>query len=252
MHPILVKIGPITIYSYGFFIASAVLLALAITSREAKKRGLNHVLTSELGFYVLVGGFIGARLFYILICWDYFLKHPLEMFMFWKGGLVFLGGAIGGAISSFWFFKRYQQPFWPWADCVAPGIAMGQAVGRMGCLCAGCCYGKPTTVPWAITFTNPKSLAPLYVPLHPTQIYHSLAGLITFIILMLARKKLNTGQMFGLFLVLYAIFRFNIEFFRGDYRGWIGPLSATQVVAFFVFWIGLIILWHRRKSRRGA
>lgn len=248
MHPILIKLGPITIYTYGFFIAAAILLGLAITSIEAKKKGLNNQLVSELGFYLVLGALIGARIFFVIISWDYFLKHPLEIFMFWKGGLVFLGGAIGAALASIFFFKKFKQPFWPWVDSMAPGVAIGQAIGRIGCLCAGCCYGKPTSLPWAITFTNPDSLAPLFVHLHPTELYHSLAGLITFLILIFVKKKLKSGQLFGLLLILYAVFRFNIEFFRGDYRGTIGFLSATQVVAIVVFCLGIIIFWKRRAK----
>jgi len=247
MHPILVKIGPLTIHTYGFFIAASILVGLTIVAQEAKKRNLDPKLASELGFYVLVGALLGARVFFILINLNYFLAHPWEMVMFWKGGLVFLGGAIGGAIASTFFFRKYKQPFWPWADAVAIAIPLGQAIGRMGCLSAGCCYGKVCHLPWAITFTDPNSLAPLFVPLHPTQIYHALAGLITFLILITVQKRLKTGQVFGLFLVLYALFRFNIEFFRGDYRGTIGFLSATQVTAILVFITGIIVLIKRQK-----
>jgi phosphatidylglycerol:prolipoprotein diacylglycerol transferase len=248
VHPVLIKLGPFTIYTYGFFIAAAILMALAFTSLEAKKKGLNPKLTSELGFYALIGALLGARLFFVLLNFNYFLKHPVEILMFWKGGLVFLGGALGATLSSYFFFKRYKQPLLPWADALAPGIALGQAIGRWGCFFAGCCYGKPTHVPWSITFTNPDSLAPLFVPLHPTQIYHSLAGFITFGLLLLSKKWFKKdGQIFALLLILYAIFRFGIEFLRGDYRGEILFLSATQVIALLVFFLGLFLLLRKKE-----
>lgn len=250
MHPVLIKLGPFTLYTYGFFIAAGILMALAFTSLEAKKRELNFKLVSELGFYGILGALVGARLLFVLINFNYFLKHPLEIFMFWKGGLVFLGGALGAALSTYiFFFKRLKQPLLPWADALAPGIALGQGIGRWGCFFAGCCYGKPTTLPWAITFTNPDSLAPLFVPLHPTQIYHSLAGFVTFALLMLSKKHLkNPGQLFGFFLILYAIFRFSLEFFRGDYRGEFFFLSLTQLIALLVFLLGLFLLLKRKRS----
>jgi phosphatidylglycerol:prolipoprotein diacylglycerol transferase len=247
MHPKLITIGPFTIYTYGFFIAAAFLLGMTWTMREARTRGLDPKLVSDLGFYLILGGILGARLLYVLICPGYFLKHPLEIFMFWKGGLVFLGGAIVGAICGFVFLRKKKQPIWPWLDAIAPGLALGQAVGRLGCFSAGCCYGKKCSLPWAVTFTNPDSLAPLYVPLHPTQIYHSLAGLLTFILLLSFKKRLKgPGQLMGMFLILYSVLRFSIEFFRGDYRGTIGFLSVTQVLALGLFALGFLILLKRR------
>jgi phosphatidylglycerol:prolipoprotein diacylglycerol transferase len=247
MHPKLITIGSFTIYTYGFFIAAAFLLGMSWTMREARYRGLNPKLVSDLGFYLILGGILGARLLYVLINPRYFLEHPLEIFMFWKGGLVFLGGAIVGAICGYVFLRKRNQPLWPWLDAVAPGLALGQAVGRLGCFAAGCCYGTKCTLPWAVTFTHPDSLAPLYVPLHPTQIYHSLAGLVTFIFLLVAKKRLKgSGQLMGLFLILYAFFRFSIEFFRGDYRGSIGILSVTQILALGLFILGLWVIYKRR------
>lgn len=250
MHPVLIKLGPFTLYTYGFFIAAGVLMALAFTSLEAKKRELNPKLVSELGFYGILGALVGARLLFVLINFNYFLKHPLEIFMFWKGGLVFLGGALGAALSTYiFFFKAFKQPILTWADALAPGIALGQGIGRWGCFFAGCCYGKPTNLPWAITFTNPDSLAPLFVPLHPTQIYHSLAGFLTFVVLMLSKKHLKRpGQLFGFFLILYAIFRFSLEFFRGDYRGEFFFLSLTQLIALLVFLLGLFLFLRKKRS----
>ncbi len=249
MHPILINIGPITIYSYGFFVASAVLLALWIAYREARQRGLKASLVTDLGFYLILGAILGARFFYILFNIQDFISNPLAIIQFWKGGLVFFGGAILSIAIGWWYLRRKKQPFWSWTDAFAPGIAAGQALGRVGCLMAGCCYGKPSQAPWAITFKNPDSLAPLHLPLHPTQIYHSLAGLITFIALLVLKPYLKKdGQLFSFFLVFYGIFRVTIEFFRGDFRDYLGPLSITQWGAILMALFGLTILLYKRRA----
>jgi phosphatidylglycerol---prolipoprotein diacylglyceryl transferase len=247
MHPLLVSIGPFTVYTYGFFIALGFLIGLAWATHEAKRRGLDPRTISDVGFYVILSAIVGSRLLYVMINPLYFIARPMEIFMFWKGGLVFLGGALLAALSVYVYFRRRSLSPWPWADCFAPGLALGDFVGRLGCLSAGCCYGKECELPWAITFTNPASLAPLNIPLHPTQLYHSLAGLVTFAILVALRKRFNApGQLFGLFLILYAVFRFTIEFFRGDYRGAFGVFSITQVLALLVLAAGLALLRTRR------
>ena len=250
MHPILIEIGPLTIYSYGFFIALAFVLGMGVAKREAAIYDLNPHLVPDLAFYLIISAILGARLLYVLLDPAPFVANPLLILQFWKGGLVFVGG-VALAVGTAWFVLRWkQEPFWSWADAFAPAIAAGQFIGRVGCLMAGCCYGKPSSVPWAITFTHPQSLAPLHIPLHPTQIYHSLAGLITCLILLGLRSRLPVpGQRFGLFLILYAGFRFVIEFFRGDFRGELGSLSLTQVAALLVLLAGLGLLsWKQKRT----
>jgi phosphatidylglycerol:prolipoprotein diacylglycerol transferase len=170
------------------------------------------------------------------------------MIMFWKGGLVFLGGAILAAASGYWFLSSRNQPLWSWMDAIAVSVPLGQAIGRIGCVMAGCCYGSPCELPWAITFTDPNSLAPVNIPLHPTQLYHCLAGLLTFAILLGAKRFLKTeGMLSGLMLMLYAVFRFSIEFFRGDYRGDFGIISVTQMITLGVFLLGAGMMVYRKK-----
>ena len=249
MHPVLINIGPLTIHSYGFFVAAAFLASMAWTCREARAKGLDHALVSDLGFYVVLGAILGARILYILINPVYFFHHPLEIVMFWKGGLVFLGGAIMATIAGYWYLSKKNQPLWKWMDAIAVSVPLGQAIGRIGCTMAGCCYGSPCELPWAITFTDPNSLAPVNIPLHPTQLYHCLAGLITFGILLGVKRFFKTdGTLTGLMLMIYALFRFSIEFFRGDYRGDFGIISVTQVIAFGVFCLGVGIVMYRKKQ----
>ncbi|MFP4314882.1 MAG: prolipoprotein diacylglyceryl transferase [Desulfovibrionales bacterium] len=247
MFPILVNIGPVTIYTYGFFIAAAFLAGMVWAAREADAKGLDPKIVFDVGFYIVLSAILGSRLLYVLLNPSYFLQFPLEIFKFWKGGLVFLGGALLATAAVLLYFKRRNLSVWLWADCFAPGLALGQAIGRLGCFSAGCCYGKECELPWAATFSNPASLAPQHIPLHPTQLYHALAGLVSFGILLAAKRHLKQpGQLMGLFFVLYAFFRFTIEFFRDDYRGTVGFFSVTQVIAAAVLIIGVIIIYQRR------
>ena len=141
---------------------------------------------------VIVSGIIGSRGVYVLMNISYYRYEPAEIFKIWQGGLVFSGGIIGAVLAGIWYAKHHKLPLWKLCDMWAPAAAIGQSIGRIGCFMAGCCYGKPTDLNWGVVFTHPKSLAPLNVPLHPTQIYSFLSGLIIFLILLLiySKKKL--------------------------------------------------------------
>lgn len=242
MHPILFKIGPITIYSYGVFIASAVLLAFSVSIKEAKRKKLNPKIASDLGFYIILTGIIGARLGYILVNPKEFIKNPFLIVEVWKGGLVFVGGFILAFMFALFYLRKKKQPILKWLDTFAYGIPLGQFIGRIGCFMAGCCYGKPCNYAWCIEFKDPYSIAPTNIPLHPTELYHSFAGLITFFILTFIRKRSKDGEVFLWLVILYSFFRFIIEFFRGDPRPYLGPLSITQWIAVIMFLVGLILV----------
>jgi phosphatidylglycerol:prolipoprotein diacylglycerol transferase len=245
------QFGPFALHTYGLFVATGFLLGIAWSMREARQRGLDPAMVSDLGFYVILGAILGARLLYVLINPTYFWNNPLEIFMFWKGGLVFSGGAILATVFAMAFLKSRKQDYWIWMDTLAPGIGLGEAVGRIGCLAAGCCYGAVCDLPWAITFTNPDSLAPLHMPLHPTQLYHSLAGLVCFVAVLAAKPLVRgTGQLMGIFLVLFGALRYTIELFRADYRGDFGPISVTQLIALGAVGLGIYIILHRRRHVR--
>jgi phosphatidylglycerol:prolipoprotein diacylglycerol transferase len=252
MHPVLIDIGPITIYSYGFFVATAILLALGIAYREAKQQGLPHRIVPDLGFYLILSAIVGARILYVLLRLEYFLDHPLEILQFWKGGLVFSGGAVLAIAVGWLYLRRQGQSFAAWADAFAPGIAAGQAWGRIGCFMAGCCYGKVCYLPWAVSFESPGTLAPTHVPLHPTQIYHSVAGVITFVLLMTLGKRLQRkGQTFALFLVLYGLFRISIEFYRASHSEVLLGMSVTQWLSAGLLLAGAVILFRPRSAPHG-
>jgi len=252
MHPILFKIGPLTIHTYGLMIALAFLLGIWLMSHQAKKEGLNPQVISDLGFYLLAGAIIGSRLLFVIINYERYLSAPLKVFYIWEGGLVFYGGLIGAMGLGFWYLKEQQLPFWTTVDLAAPSIALGQAIGRLGCFSAGCCYGRPTLSFWGVTFTDLDCLAPLGVKLHPVQFYSALTNLtIFFILFKLQRAKKFSGQLLGSYLVLYAVGRFALEFWRGDQRGFVNllgaNLSTSQFISFFVLAGGIgLLLWRRR------
>lgn len=246
-----VQLGPFALHTYGLFVSMGFLLGLGWSMKEARALGLDANVLSDLGFYLILGSILGARLLYVLINPLYFWHNPLEIFMFWKGGLVFSGGAILATVFGIWYLKKKNQNIWDWMDALAPGIGLGESIGRIGCLAAGCCYGAVCDLPWAITFYNPDSLAPLFQPLHPTQLYHSLAGLICFIVLAALRPLIrHSGWRMGIFLMLFGSFRFVIEMFRADYRGELGLMSVTQLIALSGVILGFLIIVYRRKHVR--
>jgi phosphatidylglycerol:prolipoprotein diacylglycerol transferase len=251
MHPILIDLGPLTIHTYGLMVALAFLAAIWWGGHEARLAGLKHEIVPDLALLILIAAIVGARLVYVLIELPRFLNTPLKMLMFWEGGLVFSGGLALAVPAGWWAVRRHNQPPLPWCDAAAPAIALGQAIGRLGCLGAGCCYGKPTTLPWGITFHAEQSLAPQNISLHPTQIYHALAALLCFGVLVLLRQRLpRPGQRLGLYLVMFPVLRFIIEFFRDDHRGTVGPISLTQLMAGIFLSVGLWLLFHQPKGEQ--
>tara|TARA_Y100000815_G_scaffold131915_1_gene119139 strand:- start:32 stop:808 length:777 start_codon:yes stop_codon:yes gene_type:complete len=254
MYPILIEFGFFKIFTYGLLVATGFLVAILLASSRAEKEGLDSQKVLDLCFYVMVSALLGARLLYVIVEYRYFLDSPLEIFKFWKGGLVFYGGLILGVLISLWYLKRNQMPMWKTADLLAPSIALGQSIGRWGCFFAGCCFGRKTDVAWGITFTDPRSLAPLEISLHPTQVYLSLNAVFIFIFLMwLSKRKVFDGQILWSYGILYSIGRFLIEYFRGDDRGFPVEqvLSTSQFVGVFVFsFSAFMLLTLYRKSLR--
>ena len=254
MFPVLIKIGPLTIHTYGFVIAIGFLVALTLALREAKKTDLPKESIVDIGFYALLAGIIGSRLFFILTNRQYFSEHPIDMVKIWEGGLVFYGGVLFAVPTVIWYAKKRGLPLWQIADIWAPSIAIGHAIGRLGCFCAGCCYGKPAEgLPWAVTFTNPDSLAIIGTPLHPTQLYESAAELLNFLILItLRRYQTFKGQLFLIYILNYSIIRSAVEIFRGDeVRGFLFPgFSYSQAIsaAMFVTALSFLMVLKRKKN----
>jgi len=245
MHPVLIKIGSLTIYTYGSFVALGFFTAIIVSRILAKKNNIDTQLITDMIFTILVSALIGSRLLYVIINFSYYKNNLISVFKIWDGGLVFYGGFLASVLGSYIFIKVKKLNIWKTADVVTPGIALGHAIGRIGCLFAGCCYGKECHKPWAITFSNPDSLAPLEISLHPTQIYSSLSNLFIFLILLfLFRIKKFHGQIFFSYLLIYSILRSYIETFRGDFRGdFFGfPVSVSQGISLIIGLIAIFML----------
>jgi len=241
MHPILFTIGPITIYSYGVMLATAVLVCTYLLSLDAKRYNISQDTAYDLVFWCMLWGIVGARIFYVFIEWSYYSDNLSEILMLQKGGLAWQGGFLGGALAGVWFARSKKLPLRPLLDLAAPYIALGQSIGRVGCFLNGCCYGKP--VAWGIYF--PIHNARLY----PTQLFEVAGLFIIFLILKKAQARPHqAGFIFISYLWLAAIERFIVEFYRADHDLLWGGLSLAQYVALAVFVTGLILMKVFRKK----
>lgn len=254
MFPALFSIGPFTLHTYGVFVAAGFLTGLVVAVKLGKSEGISPQQTMDMGFFMIAAGILGSRLLYILMNLSYYLDRPLDMVKMWEGGLVFSGGIVCVILVVLWYTRRHRLSFWKIADIWAPAMAIGQAIGRIGCFMAGCCYGKPTGSDWGVVFTDPRSLAPLNVPLHPTQLYSSGLNLIVFFILILLhRRKEFEGQVFLWLLVLHSTARLFVERFRGDDRGMIfqSGMTVTQLVTLVILMGAILALFifKRRHTR---
>ncbi len=237
MHPILFKIGPVTIYSYGVMIALGFIVGIYLARHRAKYDGINPDRVIDLGVYVLISAIVGSRLLHVLLNLKEYLASPREIFMIHHGGLAFYGGVILAVVTGALFLRKKKISFFGMGDTVIPYVALGQAIGRTGCLLNGCCYGKVTSLPWGIYFPGRE------LPLHPTQIYFSLNCLAVFLILIFIReRKAYSGQVFLSYFLLYPFGRFFIEFFRDDIpRTIFGVFTVPQLISVCIFFIALTI-----------
>lgn len=254
MHPLLFQIGPLSIRTYGAMVALAFIVALRMAGWGARLRNIPEVFMVDVSAVAILSGLLGARLFYILQNISYFRDHPGEIFKLWQGGLVFFGGFLVASIITTWYVHRQRMPIAAVADCAAPALVLAQAIGRWGCFFAGCCYGRPTAVPWALRFKDSAALAPLGIELHPVQIYESFGCLLIglFLWVRLVRRKDADGQVFWFYVLLYGLLRFVMEIFRGDDRGpTLGGLSQAQIIAILAVVIaGSILVAQKTASAR--
>jgi phosphatidylglycerol:prolipoprotein diacylglycerol transferase len=253
MHPVLFHVGPFALHTYGVFVAMAFLSAIGLALKEARRVGEDADQILDLCFYILIAAIAGSRILYVMIEWPTFVNDPVEIVRIWHGGLIFYGGFFGAVMTALLYVRKKGLPVWKTADIIAPSIAFGQFVGRLGCFSAGCCYGKPSSLAWAVTFTHSESLAPIGIALHPTQLYSSLNGLVIFGLLTgLKRVKRFQGQIFWTYVLLYSVTRSIIEFFRGDDRGILlgGMVSISQFIGVITaaIAVAMIVVLTRRKQ----
>jgi len=248
MYPRLFELGPITVYTYGVLLAAAYLCGLQLARIRARTRGLDANRILDLGIYIIISALIGAKLLLLVTDFRTFSANPRELLTLARSGGVFYGGLILAVAVALYYIRKIGLPLWTTCDVFAPGIALGHVVGRFGCLFAGCCYGKETHVPWAITFHDPFAAAnvgtPLGVPLHPTQLYEAGAELLILIALLVTERKGRPypGRTFWLYMLLYAVSRFIIEFYRGDERGMVGALSTSQFISVLLAPLAIVML----------
>lgn len=248
-------VGPFTIYTYGVLLAASYLLGLRLAMWRAKKWGLDANRVLDLGIYIIIAALIGAKLLLLIVEFDQF-RNPQELLSLARSGGVFYGGLLFAVGVAFWYIAKHHLPFWTTCDVFAPGIALGHVTGRLGCLAAGCCYGKPTNVPWAVVFTNPVAAAnvgtPLGIPLHPTQIYEAVAALLILVLLLATERRGRPfpGRTFWSYMFLYAISRYIIEIYRGDPRGTVfGVLSTSQFISVVLAPLSLAMLFWLSRTR---
>jgi len=264
MHPILVKIGPLTIQSYGFLLALGVLLGFFLSLRHGKKENIDLRILSDFIVFSILIGLIGAKLWLLVSDAGYYLKSMDRVLSLATSGGTFFGGLIFGILFSVWYLRKYRLDFPTTGDALAPSIALAHFFGRLGCFAAGCCWGRSAEgCSVAVTFTDPHTTTgvPHHVPLYPTQLAEALLNLVNFIVLMFVyRKKKYPGQIFALYVMNYSIIRFFVEFFRGDHdRRYIfgnldhpfTSMSVPQLVCILGF-ILAIILFKRFKKRHLA
>ncbi len=261
MHPILFQAGVITVYTYGVLVATGVVLGLLYARRQAARMGLPPREVWNLGIYMIFSALIVSKLWLVVTNWDYYTANRSEIFSvtLLQSGGTFYGGVLGAVLVILVYARARKWPLLPVFDISAGALPLAHAIGRLGCFAAGCCFGKPTALPWGVTFTDPEAArlagTPLGVPLHPTQLYEVAAEFLNFLLLVwLGGRQRFGGEILGTYFILYGTERGVIEFFRGDPGRTMmfhGTVSLMQVVS-----VGLVLsgcfLWWRGLGRAGA
>ncbi len=254
---------PWSLHTYGLLIAGGFLVGMVLAARQAGREGEDPDRIVDLAFYILVFGLIGSRIIFIITKWDDYVRDPVEILMFWRGGLVWYGGFFGAAGYIFYYCRKYRLDFFKLTDLIIPYMALAHAFGRLGCLAAGCCFGKPTDVAWGISFPISSmahsqqqidglvGISEAALAIHPTQLYESGAELIMFwILLAVRRNKRFHGQMFLVWMAVYPVLRSIIEMFRGDKeRGIYGWFSTSQWISILVAAAAIGLYIYLRKVR---
>jgi phosphatidylglycerol---prolipoprotein diacylglyceryl transferase len=254
MHPVLVQIGSVTIYTYGVLAATGFLVGLWLAYRQAPRAGLDPHRVWNLGVYGILLALLMSKLWLIFSAWDYYIAHPSDIFSMatFQSAGTFYGGILGGILWVVLYTRFQRMLLLAVLDVLAGPLALGHAIGRMGCFVAGCCYGKPTSLPWGVTFTSPvaEKIAgtPLNLSLHPTQLYEAAAEFLNLVVLIwLGARQRFKGQLIGTFFLLYGIERGTIEFFRGDPGRTMlfhDTVSLMQLVSVGLVVVGASLWWR--------
>lgn len=258
MFPRLLHIGSFSLPSYGVLVALAFLSALWLASRFAKARRLDSEKIVNLGVYCALVGMLGAKLMMIALDPEY-RRNPMEIFTLatLQSAGIFFGGFVLALVFSYFYMRKQGLPVFATADLFAPGVALGHGIGRLGCFAAGCCWGAPTHLPWAVTFTSQDTTTgvPLGIPLHPTQLYEAFAeGIICLVLIRVLKRAHKDGAVIALYLVLYGLVRFAVEFVRmhdaSNPLG--GPFTLEQWIALAVVAGGALLLARKPEQKAAA
>lgn len=240
----LFSIGPLTIHSYGLMIALGILVCVFMGMYRARKYGYKDEAVLDIAIFGILSGFVGAKLLYVLVEFDSFLKNPMDVLG--SEGFVVYGGIIVGALVGILYCRIKKLPCWEYFDLLAPSIAVAQGFGRIGCFLAGCCYGRPTDTFWGVTFPE-GSFAPAGVPLIPTQLISSAGDfIITGILLVYSKHNKKAGNVGILYMLLYGIGRFLVECLRSDDRGTVGLLSTSQFISIGIILLAIILFFRHQ------
>jgi phosphatidylglycerol:prolipoprotein diacylglycerol transferase len=254
INPMIGHFGPFMLTWFGLLVALAVAAGWWLGMREARRKGLDVEKVQSLILWSLLGGLIGARLFHVVDRWGLYADNPLSVLYIWEGGIAIYGGLIGGVLTGLLYAWRVGVPAWKMADAAAPGLILGQALGRLACIPNGDAYGAPTGAPWAFIYTNPATMVPpdlLGVPLHPYPVYELLFDLALLGLLWGLRGVYKTdGLLFLTYAGVYAGGRFLLTFFRMEQEWFLG-LQEAQIVALLVL-VAIVPLlsWRMQAGRR--
>ncbi len=250
MKPIVFSIGSFDIYGYGLMIALGIIAAMVMAEKRAPKLGLDPDHVFNIGMWGAGVGLLGAKILYWIVELPAILEDP-SLLLDLGNGFVVYGGIIGGIFGAWVYSKRKKIRFLKYFDLVMPSVALGQAFGRIGCLLAGCCYGRETDGWFHIVFTE-SMIAPNGVKLIPTQLISSGADLLHCLVLLwIAKRAKGDGQVGGFYLIFYSIGRTLIELLRDDPRGTVGGLSTSQFISLFIFLAGvaMVVICGRRGKK---
>lgn len=244
MYPILVKLGPVTLYSYGVMLAVAFLVSLGLARRAARRlppalRAISAEQLADLITLSLLGGIVGGRLFYVMLSWKVFVESPAELLAIWHGGLVWYGGFLGGVLAAWLYVRAQRLRFLRVGDQVVPFLALGHAIGRIGCFLNGCCFGDPTNAWCGVVFPGAST------PVLPTQLFEALGLFVLFLILRRLQEPAmlrRPGRLLGWYVAGYAGWRFLLEFIRGDQTPWWMGLTLQQLISLILLVVGLSLL----------
>ena len=264
MLPVLLKLGPLTLHTYGLLMAVGVGLGMWFVYTQARNQGLDAPKLIDAALYTVIISLIGAKIILFIGSFSYYTTYPKELFSLARSGGVFQGGLTFGIIFALWYFRKKKIPTWQAADIIVPGLALGHGFGRIGCFAAGCCYGSACGYPWGAvfknTYTHDLTGIPLNVALHPVQLYEAVLNFLNFIVLYLVlKRKSYHGQVFSLYVINYSMIRFITEYFRGDHpdkafliQGSTPFLSLSYPQVFCVagFAAGVLALIVMKKRQR--